>query len=298
MSIEMMEYLLKFDSVHGLLEPQCSIIDKDHLQIGSDSVRVYSHQDPRELFFIDDGADVVIEATGLFLTKESVRHHIDKGIKHVIFSAPAKDDSATFVLGVNEHLYSGENILSNASCTTNCLAPVAKIIDEHFGIESGLMTTIHSYTNDQNILDGDHRRDIRRSRAAAVNMIPTTTGAAKAIDRVLPNLKGKLNGRSVRVPVPNVSMMDLTLYLQTPTTEEQVNTLLKDYASTTMQGILAVDTEQKVSQDFQKNSASSSVALDLTQVINGKMLKIMSWYDNEWGYSNRIVELSKFILKR
>ena len=242
------------------------------------------------------GADVVLECTGRFLTREAARVHLENGVGKVLFSAPAQDEGTPhFVMGVNETRYAGERILSNASCTTNCLAPIARILDETFGIEKGLMTTIHSYTNDQNILDVAHEKDIRRSRAAAVNMIPTTTGAAKAIDRVLPNLRGKLHGRSVRVPVPDVSMLDLDVVLGRDTTAEELAELFKSHADGALRGILHVDTRRRVSQDFVGSPFSAIVAEDLLQVIGGNLVKIMAWYDNEWGYSNRLVDMAVHI---
>ena len=215
-----------------------------------------------------------------------------------MLSAPAKDDTPTFVLGVNEEAYAGQTIISNASCTTNCLGPVAKILDDAFGIDKGLMTTVHSYTNDQNILDVKHRKnDLRRARAAAVNLIPSSTGAAKAIGLVLPHLKGRLHGQSVRVPTPNVSMVDLNVLLKKETSKEEVNALFSEHAKGKLKGILEVDTEQRVSQDFVTSSWSSVVALDLTQVICGDMVKVMAWYDNEWGYSTRLVDMAVYVSK-
>jgi glyceraldehyde 3-phosphate dehydrogenase len=212
-------------------------------------------------------------------------------------SAPAKDDTPTFVIGVNEDKYAGEAIVSNASCTTNCLGPIAKVLDDAFGIDKGLMTTIHAYTNDQNILDVKHSKDLRRARAAAVNMIPTTTGAAKAIGLVLPQLKGRLHGQSVRVPTPNVSMVDLNVLVKKDTTIAEVNALLKEKAENELAGIVLIDEEYRVSQDFQSSSYSSVVASDLTQVIAGNMIKVMAWYDNEWGYSTRLIDMALHISK-
>jgi glyceraldehyde 3-phosphate dehydrogenase len=292
----MIEYLSKFDSVHGTFDQNISIKD-GFLKIGSEKAKLFSDRDPKKLDFASCGADVVLECTGVFLTKEKAQIHIDNGVKKVIFSAPAKDDTPTFVLGVNENKYDGQNIISNASCTTNCLGPIAKIIDDNFTITKGLMTTVHSYTNDQSILDVKHSKDKRRARAAAVNMIPTTTGAAKAIGLVLPHLKGKLHGQSVRVPTPNVSMVDLNVVLKKNTSKEEVNAMFTEYANGKLQNILAVDSEYRVSQDFQGDANSSIVALDLTQVIENDMLKVMSWYDNEWGYSNRLVEMALHISK-
>lgn len=298
-TIEMMLYLLQNDSVHGPFDADVRIVDGDWLQIGSSKIRVFREKNPEDLDFGACGADVVFECSGLFLTGETTRHHLNKGVKKVILSAPTQDPMIpTFVLGVNEQRYAGENIISNASCTTNCLGPIAKILDEAFGIEKGLMTTIHAYTNDQNILDISHPKDKRRSRAAAVNMIPTTTGAAKAISLVLPNLEGKLHGQSVRVPTPDVSMVDLNVVVRRDTTVGEVSDLFKSFADRELRGILEVDERYRVSQDFVGSSYSATVADDLIQVIEGNLIKVMAWYDNEWGYSNRIVEMALFISKQ
>jgi glyceraldehyde 3-phosphate dehydrogenase len=295
-SIDMMLYLLENDSVHGGFGADLQMLDESHLKIGSDTVRITSESDPRSVDFAAAGAEVVLECSGLFLTRKDAQVHIDNGVGKVLFSAPAQDEGTPhFVMGVNEHLYAGEKIISNASCTTNCLAPIAKVIDDTFGIEKGLMTTIHSYTNDQNILDVKHDKEKRRSRAAAVNMIPTTTGAAKAIDRVLPQLHGKLHGQSVRVPTPDVSMMDLNVVLKRPTTKEEVSELFKAKAANELRGLVDIDTRYRVSQDFVGSTYSSVIADDLTQVIDGNMLKIMAWYDNEWGYSCRLVDMALHI---
>jgi len=296
--IDMMTYLLKYDSVHGNFSSEVIQLDENHISIDGSKIKITSEIDPENLNFCDDGADIVLECTGLFLTQESVQHHINKGIKKVLFSAPAKDDiTPTFVMGVNEKKYVGEKIVSNASCTTNCLAPIASILDEAFGIEKGLMTTIHSYTNDQNILDTKHERDRRRSRASAINMIPTTTGAAKAISLVLPELEGKLHGQSVRVPTPDVSMMDLNVVVSRETTTQEVTAVINEMANTKFKGILLVDKDKRVSQDFVGCNYSSIVAEDLTQVIGGDMIKVMSWYDNEWGYSSRLLDMALHISK-
>ena len=296
--IDMMLYLLQNDSVHGPLGVEAEIVDDSHLRIGDATVRVTSHADPKTVDFAAAGAEIVLECTGHFLTRRDAQVHLENGVKKVLFSAPAQDEGTPhFVMGVNERLYAGERILSNASCTTNCLAPIAKTLDEAFGIETGLMTTIHSYTNDQNILDVNHDKDIRRSRAAAVNMIPTTTGAAKAIDRVLPGLHGKLHGRSVRVPVPDVSILDLNVVLKKETTPEELSALFKAQAEGAMRGIMHVDTRHRVSQDFVGSPYSTIVADDLLQVIGGRMVKVMAWYDNEWGYSNRLVDMVIHISK-
>lgn len=294
---DMTVQLLKYDSVHGQFAGEVKLLEDDYMQIGSAKVKMFSTRDPKELNFSDYGVDIVLECTGAFLTQEKAQVFIDQGIKKVLFSAPAKDDTPTFVMGVNEGEYAGQSIVSNASCTTNCLGPVAKVLDDAFGIDKGLMTTIHAYTNDQSILDIKHSKDLRRARAAAVNMIPTTTGAAKAIGLVLPQLKGRLHGQSVRVPTPNVSMVDLNVLVKKDTTIEEINALLKEKAEGELKGILLIDEEYRVSQDFQSSTYSSVVASDLTQVIAGNMVKIMAWYDNEWGYSTRLIDMALHISK-
>ncbi len=297
-SLDMMVYLLQNDSVHGTFGHDVEIVDEQHLKIGDQKVRIFSDRDPENLRFAECGADMVLECTGVFLTQESAQVHIDNGVEKVLFSAPAKDkETPTFVMGVNEDLYAGQKIVSNASCTTNCLGPVAKILDDAFGIEKGLMTTIHSYTNDQNILDVKHSKDKRRARAGAVNMIPTTTGAAKAIGLVLPQLQGKLHGQSVRVPTPDVSMVDLNVIVKKSTTKEEISALFKSKAANEYKGLVLVDTEMRVSQDFVGCEYSSVVADDLTQVIDGNMVKVMAWYDNEWGYSSRLIDMALHISK-
>jgi len=294
----MMLYLLKNDSVHGTFDAQIEQVDENHIQIDGKVIRIFSDRDPKNLKFADCDADIVLECTGVFLTQESAQVHIDNGVEKVLFSAPAKDkDTATFVMGVNENLYDGQKIVSNASCTTNCLGPVAKVLDDTFGIEKGLMTTIHSYTNDQNILDVKHSKDKRRARAGAVNMIPTTTGAAKAIGLVLPQLQGKLHGQSVRVPTPDVSMVDLNVIVKKETSKEEVTEVFNKAAQSNMQGLILMDKEMRVSQDFVGCEYSSIVAEDLTQVIGDNMVKIMAWYDNEWGYSMRLVDMALHITK-
>ena len=251
-----------------------------------------------ELDFASCGAEIVIECTGAFLTKEKVQPYLDNGVDKVLFSAPAKDDTATFVIGANEDEYAGEKIVSNASCTTNGLAPVAKVLDDAFGIEKGLMTTIHSYTASQPILDAKHKKDPRKGRSGATNLVPTTTGAAKAISKVLPNLEGKLNGQAIRVPTPDVSMVDLTVTLQKDVTLQMVQDAFISAANTTHKGILGIDTEYRVSQDFVGEEQSTVVPLDTIQVIGDNMVKVLSWYDNEWGYSCRLVDMAVHISKK
>jgi glyceraldehyde 3-phosphate dehydrogenase len=294
---EMVKYLLDNDSVHGNFEVETELLEDNFIQIGDMRVKMLSDKDPNRLNFGELGAETVLECTGVFLTQEKAKVHLKDGVKKVVFSAPAKDNTSTYVIGVNADEYKGEEIVSNASCTTNCLAPVAKVLDDAFGIEKGLMTTIHSYTNDQNILDVKHQKDRRRARAAAVNMIPTTTGAAKAIGLVLPQLVGKMHGQSVRVPTPNVSMVDLNVVVKKNTTKEEINKILREKANGELKGIIDIDTEYRVSQDFQGDPNSSIVAEDLTQVIDGNMVKVMAWYDNEWGYSNRLVDMAVFVSK-
>ena len=291
MDIKLAAYLLKHDTIRGSLNVE--ILDDETLKIEDNIVTYTTFLSPNETQFHE--ADIVFECSGKFLTTNDAIKHIKGNVKKVIISAPANDDTPTFVLGVNHKDYKGEAVISNASCTTNCLAPIAKIIDEKYGILKGFMTTIHSYTMDQKLLDSPNYRDIRRSRAAASNIIPTFTGAAKAIYKVLPNLKGKLDGRSVRVPVNNVSLMDLVLELNTDVSAEEINELLEFHAKTDLKGILEIDYDYKVSSDINSNPASSIVALDLTQT-NGNLVKIFSWYDNEWGYSNRMIEMGEFIL--
>lgn len=293
--IEMACYLLKYDSVHGSFEDDCEVVDENTLLIAGKRVAYSSESDPKKLDFAANGADVVLECTGLFLSTAEVKHHIEKGVGYVIISAVANDDTPTYVLGVNADEYKGERIISNGSCTTNCLAPIAKILDATYGIEKGLMTTIHSYTNGQNLLDVKHPSDMRRARASAENLIPTTTHAAQGIYRVLPSLRGKLHGQSVRVPVPDVSIMDLTLVLSRNTDAENINNLFNKASQNEFNGIISVDYDKRVSSDFLGSSFSSVIATDLTQVIGENMLKIMAWYDNECGYSNRLIEMARFI---
>lgn len=293
---DLTRYLLQYDTVHGEFCKKVEVINDDYISVDGKKIRVFSTREPGELKFADIGAEVVLECTGAFLTTEKSQVYINNGIKKVVMSAPAKDDTPTFVMGVNEKTYAGQDIISNASCTTNCLGPVAKILDDELGIEKGLMTTIHAYTHGQSLVDVKGR-DFRRSRAAACNMIPTSTGAAKAINLVLPQLKGKMHGQSVRVPVPNVSMVDLNVLTKKETTKDELNEIFRTYQNGAMKGILFVDDDERVSSDFCTNPYSSIVASDLTQVICGNMIKVMSWYDNEWGYSNRLIDLAVYAMK-
>ncbi len=298
MQTDMMAYLLKNDSVHGVFSHDISVLDDKTILLNGSRINISHKNHPKDIDFASSNADIVIECTGLFLKQEYAAHYIKNGIKKVILSAPAQDENtATFVYGVNEQSYKDEDVISNASCTTNCLAPIAQIMDENFGIQKGLMTTIHSYTNDQNILDMSHSKDKRRARAGAVNMIPTSTGAAKAIGRVLPKLSNKLHGQSIRVPIPDVSMMDLNLVLNKDTTKECLSALFKQKAANELRGILLIDEQMRVSQDFVNSPYSCIIADDLIQVIDGNMVKIMAWYDNEWGYSNRLIDMALYITK-
>ncbi len=288
-------HLLKYDSIMGNLEQEVSA-DGDTIKIGGDSFKVFSEKDPAAIDWESVGAEIVIEATGRFTNAEDAKKHLGGTVKKVIISAPAKGEDVTIVLGVNDEMYNAgaHHIISNASCTTNCLAPVAKVIHDKFGIKNALMNTIHSYTNDQQLLDLPHK-DLRRARAAALSMIPTSTGAAKAIALVIPELKGKFDGISVRVPTPNVSLVDVVITLEKAATTEEVNAALKEAANGDLKGILAFSEEPLVSIDFRGNPHSSIVDAENTKVIDGNLVKILSWYDNEWGYSCRVRDLVKFI---
>jgi len=290
---EMLEYLLKFDSVHRGIDAK--VIDDQTIAIAGQNVRMFRERDIDKVDFGSCGAEVVIECTGVFLDQESCQKHLKNGVKKVIMSAPAKDDSPTYVYGVNSDSYQGEAIISNASCTTNCLGPICKVLDDAFGIENGLMTTIHSYTNDQNILDVKHSKDPRRARAAALNMIPTSTGAAKAIGKVMPHLLGKLNGYAMRVPTPDVSVVDLTVNLRKSVTKDDINAAFADAASGAFKGLIEVDNDKRVSCDFIGSTYSSTYVPDMTSVVNGNTVKVLAWYDNEWGYSSRLVDMTVLI---
>jgi glyceraldehyde 3-phosphate dehydrogenase len=288
-------HLLKYDSVMGNLQDDVTFTENS-ISVNGDEFRVFSEKDPSLIPWEEVGAEIVIESTGRFTKAEDAAKHLRGTVKKVIISAPAKGEDVTIVLGVNEDMYDPANhrIISNASCTTNCLAPVAKVIHEKFGIRNALMNTIHSYTNDQQLLDLPHK-DLRRARAAALSMIPTSTGAAKAVALVIPELKGKFDGISVRVPTPNVSLVDVVMNVEKATTTEEVNQVLKDAANEELKGILAFSEEPLVSIDFRGNPNSSIVDAENTKVIGGTAIKILSWYDNEWGYSCRVRDLVKFI---
>ena len=291
-------HLLKYDSVLGNLEHDISATENS-IKVGNDEFRVFSERDPAKIPWGEVGAEIVIESTGIFTDKAKAELHLRDSVKKVIISAPAKNEDITIVMGVNEGAYNPaeHHVISNASCTTNCLAPVAKVIHEKFGIRKAQMTTIHSYTNDQQLLDLPHK-DLRRARAAALSMIPTSTGAAKAVSLVLPELKGKFDGIAVRVPTPNVSLVDVVIELEKETTTEEVNAALKNAANEELKGILAFETAPLVSTDFRKNSNSSIVDADYTKVIGGNLVKVLSWYDNEWGYSCRVRDLIKYLASK
>ena len=288
-------HLLKYDSILGNLSNEITHTD-DTISVDGKSFKVFKVKDPAELDWASVGATIVVESTGLFTKGTDARKHVRGPVKKVLISAPATEVDATIVLGVNEKTYdsSKHHVVSNASCTTNCLAPVAKVLQDSFGIHSGTMTTIHSYTNDQRLLDLPHK-DLRRARAAAINMIPSSTGAAKALHLVIPELKGKLDGYAMRVPTPNVSVVDLTVFVEKPATVEAVNAALKAAANGPMKGILGYTEEELVSADFKGNSNSSIVDSGYTKVVGDRCVKVLAWYDNEWGYSCRCRDLIKFM---
>ena len=291
-------HLLKYDSILGPLGLEVTH-DDESITVGGKRIRVFETKDPAQIDWSSTGAEVIVESTGRFTDKADAIKHLHGTVKKVIISAPAKNEDLTIVLGVNDEMYdaSKHHVVSNASCTTNCLGPVAKVIHEKFGILKGTMTTIHSYTNDQVVLDFNHT-DLRRARAAAINMIPTSTGAAKAIGLVLPMLKGKLDGFSMRVPTPNVSVVDFVALLEKNATTEEVNAALKAAAEGPMKGILAYTEDSVVSSDMKGNPNSSIVDAQLTKVLDGNLVKVVAWYDNEWGYSCRVVDLIAFLTKK
>ncbi|MDT0162240.1 type I glyceraldehyde-3-phosphate dehydrogenase [Bacillus sp. AG4(2022)] len=294
----MLAHLLKYDTVHGTLNEEVSV-DGDFLVVGGQRVKVLAELDPAQLGWGDLGVEVVVESTGRFTKRDDAAKHLEAGAKKVIISAPASDEDITIVMGVNHDKYDAgsHHVISNASCTTNCLAPFAKVLNDKFGIKRGMMTTVHSYTNDQQILDLPHK-DYRRARAAAENIIPTTTGAAKAVSLVLPELKGKLNGGAMRVPTPNVSLVDLVAELDKDVTAEEINAAFKAASEGDLKGILAYSEEPLVSSDYNGSPASSTIDALSTMVMEGSMVKVISWYDNESGYSNRVVDLVDYIGKQ
>ena len=290
-------HLLKYDSSYGILDAEVKA-DEDFIEIDGKKVKVLSERDPANLPWKELGVDVVVESTGLFRDRESAQKHLKAGAKKVIISAPAKNPDVTIVLGVNHKMYDKEkhNIISNASCTTNCLAPLSKVLDDNFGIKRGLMTTVHSYTNDQKLLDLPHK-DLRRARAAAVSMIPTTTGAAIAIGEVIPKLNGKMNGMSLRVPTPTVSIVDLVAELEKEVSIESINEAYKKASENELKGILEYCDKPLVSKDFVGNPHSAIFDAPSTYIVEKKMVKVLGWYDNEWAYSLRVVDLIKYIMK-
>lgn len=288
-------HLFKYDSVFGIFKGEVSY-DESSVIINGKKIKVHSEKDPSALPWKDEGINVVIESTGKYTDKNKAVAHISAGAERVIITAPAKNEDITIVMGVNESMFdkSRHKVISNASCTTNCLAPIAKVINDRFGIEKGLMTTIHSYTNDQRVLDAPHT-DLRRARAAAISMIPTTTGAAKAVALVIPELKGKLDGGAIRVPTPDVSIVDLTCIVKKDVTVDEINASVREASEGAMKGIIQYSEEELVSVDFTGNSFSSIFDAPLTKVSGGNLVKVLSWYDNEWGYSLRCVDLAMYI---
>ncbi len=296
--LQTLAHLLKYDSVHGTWDADVRVEGKG-LIINGQSVHVFSDRDPTQLPWKQEGVDIVHECTGAFTDKEKAMKHMAGGAKRVLISAPSKDADLTLCYGVNHTSYdpSKHNVVSNASCTTNCLAPAAKVLDDHFGIVKGTMMTVHSYTNDQRILDLPHK-DLRRARAAALSMIPTSTGAAKAVGLVLPHLKGKLDGLSIRVPTPNVSVVDFTAIVNKPTTKDEVNAALKAASETTLKGVLGFSEAPLVSSDYNGDVRSSIIDSELTMVMEGNLVKIITWYDNESGFSNRMLDVTEYMASK
>ena len=289
-------HLLKYDSVHGKFKGTVEAKD-DGLVVNGKFIKVFAERDPVNLPWKEMGVDVVIESTGFFRDREGASKHLEAGAKKVLISAPGKEVDITIVKGVNEHDYDKEkhHIVSNASCTTNCLAPLVKVLNDNLGIEHGFLTTVHAYTADQKIVDGPHK-DLRRARSAAVNIVPTTTGAAKAVTQVIPELKGKMDGIAMRVPVPDGSIIDFVCHIKKDTTKEEINALMKKVAENELKGVLEYTEDPIVSTDIVHNPHSSIFDAQMTNVLEGKFVKIVSWYDNEWGYSNRLIDVIKFLL--
>ena len=286
-----MAYMLKYDSTHGQFKGTIAVKD-GHLVVNGKTIRVTAEKDPANLKWNEVGAEIVIESTGLFLTQETAQKHIDAGAKKVVMSAPAKDDTPTFVMGVNhKELKADQTIVSNASCTTNCLAPIAKVLNDKFGIEEGLMSTIHAVTATQKTVDGPSHKDWRGGRGAYQNIIPSSTGAAKAVALVIPALKGKLTGMSFRVPVPDVSVVDLTVRLKNPATYDDIKKAMKDASEGDMKGILGYTEDEVVSEDFKGDARTSIFDAKAGIALNNNFVKVVSWYDNEWGYSNKLIDL-------
>ena len=292
-------HLLRYDSMLGKLQGVDISADDNSITLNGNTVKCVSDRNPDNLPWKEWGIDLIIESTGVFTSKEGAMRHVNAGAKKVLITAPGKNEDGTFVIGVNHHDYDHNihNIISNASCTTNCLAPIAKVLDEKFGIIKGIMTTTHSYTGDQRLLDASHR-DLRRARAAAINIVPTSTGAAKAVALVLPQLKGKLNGVALRVPTPNVSMVDFVVQTEKRTIAEEVNQALKEASEGSLKGILGYSELELVSSDYQGTDESSIVDANLTIVMGNDMVKVMAWYDNEWGYSQRVLDLAELVAEK
>jgi glyceraldehyde-3-phosphate dehydrogenase (NAD(P)) len=292
-------HLLKYDTMLGKLKGADISADDNSITVNGKTIKCVSDRNPENLPWKDWDIDLIIESTGVFTSREGATKHLNAGAKKVLITAPGKNDDGTFVVGVNHHDYDHEKhyIISNASCTTNCLAPIAKVLHEKFGIIKGTMTTTHSYTGDQRLLDASHR-DVRRARAAALNIVPTSTGAAKAVALVLPDLKGKLNGVALRVPTPNVSMVDFVIQVEKSTITEEVNQALKEASENSLKGILAYSEEALVSSDYQGTDESSIVDASLTMVMGGDLVKVMAWYDNEWGYSQRVLDLAELVAEK
>jgi len=296
--VKQASHLLKYDSMLGTFDAEVKVVDATTMSVGGKDIKIVSNRNPLDLPWKDMGIDIVIESTGVFIDEEGAGKHITAGAKKVVITAPGKGSLPTYVVGVNEDQMTGEEpIVSNASCTTNCLAPFVKILEEQFGIVKGCMTTTHSYTGDQRLLDASHR-DMRRARAAALNIVPTSTGAAKAVAEVLPSMKGKLNGIALRVPTPNVSVVDLVVQTEKKTTAEEVNNAFREAAAGPLKGVLGVADEPLVSCDFRCSDVSSTIDSALTMVMGDDMLKVVAWYDNEWGYSQRVVDLTELLAKR
>ena len=294
LDVDYIAYMLKYDSTHGRFNGEVAVVD-GNLVVNGNTIRVSAERNPADLKWNEVDAEFVVESTGLFLTKEKAQAHIDAGAKKVVMSAPSKDDTPMFVMGVNNEEYAGQNIVSNASCTTNCLAPVAKVLNDKFGIESGLMTTVHATTATQKTVDAPSLKDWRGGRGAGQNIIPSSTGAAKAVGKVIPELNGKLTGMAFRVPTPNVSVVDLTVNLKTSTSYEEIKAAMKEASETTLKGILGYTEEAVVSNDFLGEERTSVFDADAGIMLDDKFVKVVSWYDNEWGYSCKVVDLIRYI---
>ncbi len=297
LDVDYIAYMLKYDSTHGKFNGEISVVD-GNLVVNGNTIRVTAERNPADLKWNEVDAEYVVESTGLFLTKEKAQAHIDAGAKKVVMSAPSKDDTPMFVMGVNEDKYAGENIVSNASCTTNCLAPVAKVLNDKFGIESGLMTTIHATTATQKTVDAPSLKDWRGGRGASQNIIPSSTGAAKAVGKVIPELNGKLTGMSFRVPTPNVSVVDLTANLKTATTYDAIKAAMKEASETNLKGVLGYTEEQVVSNDFLGEERTSVFDAGAGIMLNDTFVKVVAWYDNEWGYSCKVIDLVLYMASK